>query len=132
MLTVTVILIYPRKPNLDYLPFRDLQSQSGNSLLQETLPLPEFFHHHTHELTFLLLGQSHGPLTIKSQLREEGKRGSALIILNIRLTLCVTCTYTNQNSTLNYHVNFQLYGIVYISENHFITATFSTYTINRT
>lgn len=57
------------------LPFPGLQFQSGNSSLPpETLPPPESSRHHTHELTFLPWGQSHGPLTIKSQLSEEKEK----------------------------------------------------------
>lgn len=76
-------------------PFPDLQFQIWNLFrLPETLPPPESSHHHTHELTFLLLDQSHGPLMIKSQLNEKnGKKNK--IIINTKLLSC-----NKQNLTL--------------------------------
>lgn len=113
---------------MHYLPFQDLQSRSRNFLLpQETLLPPEFFHHRTHELAFLLLGQNHGPLTIKSQLNLGEKR--ALILWN---RFSHTGTYSNPDSTITSQF-LAVYEFIYsIPQYKLASATFSTYTIKTT
>lgn len=93
------------------IPFPDLQFQIWNLFrLPETLPPPESSHHHTHELTFLLLDQSHGPLMIKSQLNEKnGKKNKRIINTKLLCAISKTLLYYKLITFSEIHLDISVY-----------------------